>query len=1457
MPSFGTEGDYRPEQPSDRSRGGTPADSKRLSHATDGNDETPKAPWRALFFFTTKANIPLLVFAIAISIISGALDPAKSYLMGKAFGGFTSYASGTLHADEFIHLEKKYVYYLLIVSGGAWIATFLELTCWLAFGELQAKSARDRLFHGLLRKEIEWYDLRKNGIGALLPRIQAQIRELQLATSQPLGALVYLTSTAILSLVQALVRAWDLTLVSLASAPIIMLAVVWAGKNMASNLEKQQAKLTEAQKFSTSALSAIETVKCFNGQKIEREKYTKCIAEGAHFYYRVASANALQMAFIILLSVSMFVQGFYYGGVLIREGKKNSSDVITTFFSAIAAFQSITAIIPQMIVLEKGRVAGSTLRTIMAQVQANTPSRRSPGQLSPKNCDGNIDVRNVSFAYPSRPQQLALDNVTLYIPGGELTFFIGTSGSGKSTLGQLLMQFYTSYQGHILLDGVALDALNESWLRKNITLVEQTSTLFNDTVYQNIAFGKRDEELASREEVLSAAQFALLQLMINDMPNGWDTSVGYKGSSLSGGQRQRMALARARLRDTPILLLDESTSALDQISRGLMMDAIRHWRRRKTTIVITHDISQILPDDYAYVLENGRLVQEGYRKHMEKVKHSPFQRFLPPEPRAEGSPLDARKATASDSVRTRRPSLDIPMDYTNHISSDPLEAQLNVGENKRASFFPKVFQDSSPLLGMKGRVNAGQTLAFSSPWMRLVASSDSPSPSSPTSSRASGLWGVKEMSPSPEWKREFRKSQRMSTLMERLVDKTGQLAAETRMHSQAVDRKRMTPFEVRSSAASTGNFIEHNGDKECLDSEFIPHKSFRSILRTLWPNINWRTRAVLVFGFWGATVHAVSQPVFSYVLSRLLRTYAIPRGQPHKALIYSMTILAVAVVESSHVYLERFCLEYVSQRWVDRLRAEAMKRVLDQPREFFDKEENDVSRITACLDRNAEEMRNLLGRFCGMIWIAALMCVISIVWAMIAQWKMTLISLSIAPYIYGVTKAFSMVSEKWEGLSNSAAEDAATIFTEVFTNIKTVRALTLEKHFVDKYIHTTNHVLRIGFQRSFYSGCFYGLSDSAGYFSTALIFYVGAVLVKAGAPVEHIVQVFTMLIFTVTSLGSILEFMPQIGSSKDTASRLLRLAQLSGDSHEHQGDTRVTTVGDIVFDHLNFAYPSRPEQTTLYNLNLHISPGSCTAIVGGSGSGKSTIANLLLRLYSTNHSRQTGRDRLYREELTLGGRSIDRLYTPSLRSSVVPVSQSPTLFSATVAENITYGLPPHSRYSSMACIIAAAKQAGVHDFISSLSQGYNTPVGDGGVGLSGGQAQRIAIARALIRKPAVLILDEATSALDVGSANLVRQTIENLVRDRERAMTVIIITHHRDMMEIAENIVVLDKGMIVQQGGFDELLAKNGALTNLLTGGEWTGENVQRAAVGAIEVPLMSDVDWRKRKKGRHSRKMD
>ena len=188
------------------------------------------------------------------------------------------------------------------------------------------------------------------------------------------------------------------------------------------------------------------------------------------------------------------------------------------------------------------------------------------------------------------------------------------------------MKYYEPNSGDILIGGHSIQKVDADWLRQNVMLVQQQSVLFNETVYQNIAFGW--EGHATEEEVLNACKTGDLQRNILDLPEGLQTLVGSKGNSLSAGQQQRIAIARARLRDAPILILDEATSALDQSSRQKIMGEIRKWRNKKTTIIITHDISQIQDREYVYVLDYGKLIEEGFRKKLAEKKDSAFASFL-------------------------------------------------------------------------------------------------------------------------------------------------------------------------------------------------------------------------------------------------------------------------------------------------------------------------------------------------------------------------------------------------------------------------------------------------------------------------------------------------------------------------------------------------------------------------------------------------------------------------------------------------------------------------------------------------------------------------------------------------------------------------------------------------------------------------------------------------------------
>ena len=208
---------------------------------------------------------------------------------------------------------------------------------------------------------------------------------------------------------------------------------------------------------------------------------------------------------------------------------------------------------------------------------------------------------------------------------------------------------------------------------------------------------------------------------------------------------------------------------------------------------------------------------------------------------------------------------------------------------------------------------------------------------------------------------------------------------------------------------------------------------------------------------------------------------------------------------------------------------------------------------------------------------------------------------------------------------------------------------------------------------------------------------------------------------------------------------------------------------------------------------MTIIQNTCTAIVGRSGSGKSTVASLLVALYEAPVSR-TGQP-----TITLSGHDISHLHVPTLRRQICIVSQQPTIFPCTIQANISYGLDETSPLASLRQVRVAAQAAGIDDFILSLPSGYQTVIGDGGIGLSGGQKQRLVIARALLRHPQILILDEATSSLDPASAELVRQTIQRLVRSR-RDLTVIIITHSREMIGIADYVIVLDQGVVAEYG---------------------------------------------------------
>ncbi|KAG0124731.1 P-loop containing nucleoside triphosphate hydrolase protein [Tuber indicum] len=1269
-------------------------EAKKLAEGVpaDGHGLAKQNSLSSLFAFVRKRNFVALLPALLFSIGSGLVIPTMSLLMGRIFSSFAGYSSNKIGSEELLASVSRYTSYLSLLGATVWLVSGSFFASWLVFGELQARVAREELFRGIVGKDMEWFDTRK-GIAGLVSGCQTQINELKSAVSEPLGFTVQASVTASVSLGIALYHSWSLTLVILSGAPIALLILSLLSIRMEPFIEAQNVHMSSSANTVSKSYTAIETVKAFNAQGLELRNFSAALGKAARAYRSQANLFALQVGCIRFITFAMFVQGFWYGGVLVRRGRADAGDVMTTFWSCLMATQSFEIILPQMMLLQKGMAAVGSLKGSLRQVRRGRMPLKT-GDIVPDILNGEIKFTNVSFTYPSRPSQLALNMVDFSIPAHRTAFIIGRSGSGKSTIGNLVLNMYQPVSGEITIDGLPLNSLDQEWLRENITVVQQQSVLFNETIFRNISIGRKDYRNVTEDQIRDACRMAMLEDTISELPLGYNTLAGVGGKQLSGGQRQRVALARAILRDTEILILDEATSNLDHKTGSSVMKSIHEWRKGKTTIIITHDITQIKPENYVFILEDGRLVQSGVRSSIED-RHGLFQSFLKAPPR------EANRENGG------------------------------VGDILSPDRVPDMY-------GMGG-----------------------------------------ESSPEASGARE-----------------------DTIEISNGIELTELPSFQSPPSRNRSSSGARKTQLPEKFQRVGGMRPSLYRIMGTVWPSLTLGYRILLIFGFIAAMLHGISTPLFSFFLARLLLSFFDTTNPPLESRKWSLLVLAIAGLDGINSYIMHYLLESCGQAWIDYVRIRAFSRILCQPLTWYDGHE--ASSITEHLGKNAEEMRNLLGRFAGYAFVATVMMISGVTWSFSQSWELTLVGLTIAPVMYGITRGFSWVSGKWEEKGNDATSRIGNIFEETVSNIRTVRALSLEGYFGGKFLKATRAAVGIGIRRAIYAGIGFGLADSTILFATALIFYSGARLISIGLyTLEEIVTVFTLLLFCLANVNAIIGSIPQINNSKDTATRVLNLTTLSFGSHDEQNGTRTPDfTGPLVFRNVTFAYPSRPSLPVIYKLNLIIHPGECVAIVGPSGSGKSTLTSLLQRFYLPLHG-----------TIFLSSDPLSSLDLPTLRSHISLVPQTPTLFNTTIQENISYG----GGYSRSE-VESAARSAGIHEFIDGLRDGYNTCLVNGGSEISGGQAQMIAIARALVRPCSLLIFDECTSSLDSESARVVHETIKRLA-EGERKMTVIIITHSKEMMRCADRIVVMSKGGVVEDGRFEELCAGEGELNRLLVKG--------------------------------------
>jgi ATP-binding cassette subfamily B protein len=390
-----------------------------------------------------------------------------------------------------------------------------------------------------------------------------------------------------------------------------MLPLVAYGRSVRALSREAQDTLAHASAYASESLAQVRVLQAFTHEKAAAARYGEAVERSFEAARTRASARAGLTAIAIFLVFASVVGVLWYGAQDVLSGAMTGGTLGQFVLYAVLAAMAVGGMSEVWGEIAQSAGAAERLSELL-QIQSRIKSPARPVKL-PEPPRGEIAFRNVTFAYPLRPETKALEHVSFEVRPGERIAIVGPSGAGKTTIFALLLRFYDPDSGRIQVDGVKVDQADLTALRKSFAIVPQEPALFADTIAANIAYG---DEQASRGAIETAARAAYAHDFIGALPQGYDTMVGEGGVTLSAGQRQRIAIARAVLRDAPILLLDEATSALDSESETLVQRALDKIMEARTTLVIAHRLTTVMRADRILVIESGRLVEEGTHRSL-------------------------------------------------------------------------------------------------------------------------------------------------------------------------------------------------------------------------------------------------------------------------------------------------------------------------------------------------------------------------------------------------------------------------------------------------------------------------------------------------------------------------------------------------------------------------------------------------------------------------------------------------------------------------------------------------------------------------------------------------------------------------------------------------------------------------------------------------------------------------
>ncbi|KAL7611571.1 hypothetical protein Lser_V15G07713 [Lactuca serriola] len=1225
--------------------------------STETKKKVRNGSFRSIFMHADGADMFLMTLGFLGAVGDGISMPTMLLITSKIMNniGDSSSSSMTAFTDK-INQNAVNLCYMAI---GIWVSCFLEGYCWARTAERQASRLRAAYLKAVLRQEVAYFDLNVTSTAEIITSVSSDSLVIQEVISEKVP--VFLMNMSIFggAYVVAFILLWRLAIVGLPFIIILVIPGLIYGRVLMSLSRKIREEYNKAGTVAEQAISSVRTVYSFVGESKTITEYSAALQGTVKLGLKQGLAKGIAIGSNgVVFAVWSFLS--WYGSRMVMYNGASGGTVFAVGAAIAIGGLSLGSGLSNVKYFSDAMAASERIKEVIKRVP-EIDSDNMEGEIL-QQVSGEVEFKNVKFAYPSRPESVIFKDFNLKVPAGKTVALVGGSGSGKSTVIALLQRFYDPQGGEICVDGVSIDKLQLKWLRSQMGLVSQEPALFATSIKENILFGKED---ASMDEVIEAAKASNAHNFITQLPQTYDTQVGERGVQMSGGQKQRIAIARAIIKSPRILLLDEATSALDTESERVVQEALDQAAVGRTTIVIAHRLSTIRNADVIVVVQEGRVVESGSHDDLIQIE---------------------------DGL------------YTSLIR---LQETKQNDEQTPNDLFPL-------------------------PGPSLVSS-------------------------------------------------------RFDVHNTSSRRR-----SVNVSRSSSANSVNHGGGENITmraDQE-IPVPSFKRLLAMNLPE--WRQA---LFGSIGAILFGAIQPIYAFAMGSVISVYFLADHDEikRKTAIYSLCFAGLAVFSMVINIIQHYNFAAMGEYLTKRVRERMLSKILTFEIGWFDRDENSSGAICSRLAKDANVVRSLVGDRCALLIQTISAVLIACTMGLVIAWRLALVMIAVQPLIIVCFYCKRVLLKNMSHKAMKSQEESSKLAAEAVSNLRTVTAFSSQARILKMLEETQKAPMRESIRQAWYAGFGLGFSQSLMACTWALDFWYGGKLISDGhLGSKALFQTFMILVSTGRVIADAGTMTNDLAKGSDAVQSVFAVLDRYTLIEPEDADGKKPEIikGHVEIRDVDFAYPARPDVMIFKGFSIDIEAGKSTALVGQSGSGKSTIIGLIERFYDP-----------MKGVVKIDGRDIRSYHLRTLRKYIALVSQEPALFAGTIRENIIYGASGEVSESE---IIEAAKAANAHDFISVLKDGYDTWCGDRGIQLSGGQKQRVAIARAILKNPAVLLLDEATSALDSQSEKVVQDALERMMVGR----TSVVVAHRLSTIQSCNTIAVLEKGKVVEKGNHSSLLAK-------------------------------------------------